>query len=176
MKYQNKKIKEVRGPGSRTGFTYVEVMMAAVICSVLLVAGLTLFGNLGRSRCAVMVSDKANTLVTDLLQEIMKQSYSDPASAAEFGPGADELGSTRANFDDMDDYHGLNEAPPQDRAGNHLIEYANMTRQVAVRYVQVADFSLDASSDQGFKEVTIAITAGSEPILVRHYVIADASL
>jgi MSHA pilin protein MshD len=157
------------------GFTYVEVMMAAVILSVLLVSALTLFGNLGRSRGAAMVTDKANTLVLDLMQEILQQSYSDPASAVEFGPGADETGTSRANFDDVDDYHGLQEMPPKDKDGNDLSEYANITQQVAVRHVQAADFTLAAVADQGYKEVTITITAGGEPALVRNYVIANAS-
>ena len=176
MKKQSKSIRNDPLPGCRSGFTYVEVMLAAVILSVLLVSALTLFGNLGRSRGAVMVADKANTLVLDLMQEILQQSYSDPAGAAEFGPGADEMGTSRANFDDVDDYHGLQETPPKDKTGNDLAEYVNMTCQVAVQHVQAADFTLTAAADQGYKEVTITITTGGEPTLERNYVIANASL
>ena len=157
-------------------FTFVEVMMAAVIMSVLLVAALKLFGNLGRSRGDVLMKDKANTLVIELIQEILQKSYSDPVDSAEFGPGADEIGGGRPDFDDMDDYHDLIESPPQDAMGNTISGYSNMSRQVAVRHVDATDFSLSAASDQGYKEVTITVKAGGEMILQKQYVIADAPM
>ena len=69
-------------------------------------------------------------------------------------------GETRAQYDDVDDYHGVDDQPPLDIEGNPRAEYAGYRVQVSVAYLdagQVAALGLDATSDA--KLVRVQVTA-----------------
>jgi len=159
----------------RPGFSYVEVMISMVIISVLLVASLRLFANLGRSRQHTLDRDNAAWLAVEMIQEIKQQDYNDPCAAA-FGPELGESTLSRSDFDDIDDYDGWTASPPQDPRGTPLTQYPDLTRSVAVRFVTANDFNQTAATDEGFKEVTISLARGGSIVTVQKYVIADALL
>ena len=150
--------------------------MTAVIMSVLLVSALKLSGNLGWSQGAATGEDSAGTLILNLLGEIEKQDYRDPAAADEtLGRETGELATARANYDDIDDYHNWSATPPEDQAGTPYDQYSHLKRSVSVRYVLANDFSQTAAGDEGFKEVTITISRspGDEPVEERKFVLAN---
>jgi type II secretory pathway pseudopilin PulG len=157
----------------RAGFSYVEILLAAVIISVLLVSALRLFGNIGRSRQTITEQDLSASLALQMIEEIKQLPYRDPLVPDEFGPGADET-ANRAAFDDIDDYDGWTASPPQSRDGTPLNQYVDLTRSVTVRYVAADNFELTAALDEGFKEVTIIISKNASQLTQQKYVIADA--
>lgn len=160
-----------RGKG-RAGFSYVEILLATLILSGLLVTGLELLGNLGRSRQGLTDADAAACLVADIFREIKDKAYADPVDPFEFGSGTDEPG--RAAYDDIDDYHNREETPPQDRAGTPLAGFAQFTRSIRVAYVAADNFNQKVLSDQGFKEVEITIYRGEVKIECPRFIIANA--
>lgn len=165
-----------RWRGAASGFSYVEVVLASVIMSGLLVAALGLFANLGLSQRAVMGKEGAGYLVISMCEEIRTQTYKDAAATDDtLGREAGELDTSRADFDDIDDYVGWSASPPQDKAGQPYDQYANLSRTVAVRYVMADDFSQSAAGDEGFKEVTITISHNttSQTVEERSFVLAD---
>jgi len=139
--------------GSRLprGFSYVEVILAAVIMSILLVSTMRLFGNLARSTHAGTEQDAAVHLALEMIQEIKNQNYQDPVISDNFGPEADEDTSTRMDFDDIDDYHNWESTPPMNRLGQYDNYYDHLTRKVKVKFVKSDDFAQVVAKDQGFK-------------------------
>lgn len=156
----------------RTGFSYIEVLLTAIIIGILLVAALRLFGNIGRSRHALTEHDGAEFLALQMIEEIKPLPYRDPVFVDEFGPGGDETGS-RSAFDDIDDYHNWSACPPQDRDGSPLGTYDDLTRSVTVRYLAADDFQQPVAGDEGFKEVTVTINRNGETLARQVYVLAD---
>ncbi|MAT84972.1 MAG: hypothetical protein CMD39_11865, partial [Gammaproteobacteria bacterium] len=78
--------------------------------------------------------------------------------------GAD--GEPRAQFDDVDDYHGLDEQPPLDADGNPRAEYARYRVQVRVAYpdaAQQAALGLDDATDA--KLITVDVMPPGESVM-----------
>ena len=155
------------------GFSYVEVLLAAMIMSILMVSAVRLFGNLGRSGRDTTDQAAAAELAIQMIEEIKSQQYKDPNAANEFGPGANETGETRIGFDDIDDYQGWSACPVETRRGGAYDEYPHLTRSVTVRHVAADDFTHTVSDDQGFKEVTITVSNGELTLAQQKYVIAN---
>lgn len=154
-------------------FAYVEILLAAVLISILLVAALSLASNLGRSRLDTLDEEAAQFLALAMIEEIKPLSYADPALGG-FGLGADENTGTRALFDDVDDYHLWSACPPQDKQGTPLDQHADLIRSVEVCYVAANDFTAVVASDEGIKRVTIQIKRGDRLLAEHIYIIADA--
>ena len=122
--------------------------MATLIMSVLLVAGLQMFANLGASQGAMVNREEAAFLVVNLAEEINKRNYDDPEASGAIGTDVGEALDTRSDFDDIDDYDGWSANPPQDRQGNTYDQYSNLTRSVSVQHVQANDFTQTAAGDE----------------------------
>jgi len=158
---------------SASGFSYVEVLLCSVIISIILVSGLRLFGNLGRSRQVLLDQSSADFLALQMIEEIKQQFYKDPDGSSVFGRELDESAPDRSDFDDVDDYHNFSNCPPEQRNGDALTQYGVFTRAVSVRYVAADDFIQTAVSDEGFKEVTITVSRSGQILAQQIYVIAD---
>ena len=82
------------------GATMIELIITIVIISIAL-AGILSVVNLTTAHSAdPLVQQQAIAIAESYLEEILVQSYNDPDGS--------EAGETRANFDDVDDYHALN--------------------------------------------------------------------
>ena len=173
MKHQTDKTGRGQRCGKAAGISYVEVLAAGVLMSILLVTSMRLFGNLGRSRLHTLDRDAGCQLAIDMIEEIRQKAYRDPVDDGEFGPGADEADSTRSLFDDVDDYHGWTAKPPQSAAGAPMSQYARFTRSVMVQYVSSADFNAVVETDEGFLQVTVGIDDDSRRIQQQTCVIAN---
>ena len=158
---------------SASGFSYVEVLLSSVIISIILVSGIRLFGNLGRSNQVLLDQSSVDFLALQIIEEIKQQFYRDPDGSPVFGREPNESAVDRSDFDDVDDYHNFSDNPPKRRNGDALTQYAEFTRQVTVRYVQADDFTQAAVGDEGFKELTITVSRSGHILAQQIYVIAD---
>lgn len=138
------------------GITLVELISTIVILAVAL-SGITiaLSGGIGRS-ADIMTDTRAVALAQSYLEEITGKRFDNasnprgipPCWAActdevNFGPDGGESG--RPDYDDVDDFHGLDEGwqsvtgdPLRDPEGNTRTGYENFRVRVTVRYVNVA--------------------------------------
>ena len=105
------------------------------------------------------------------LQEILARRYDEftpvggipacsPSTTPSSNIGLD--GEIRQTFDDVDDFHGLDEIPPLDILGNPLTEYSGYRVQGAIAYLtpsEVTDLDLDDPTDA--KRVTVTVTPPS---------------
>lgn len=165
--------KSIKQNVTRPGFSLVEVLLAAVIMSVLLVAAVRLFGNLGTSLYAATDQDAADMLAIEMIREIKNQNYSDPNTPDNFGIDTGEEPTDRATFNDIDDYHNWLSTPPGHRDGRPYNRYGHLTRSVEVLYVDASDFENTVSDDQGFKKVIITVMQDERQLAQHIYVIAD---
>lgn len=150
---------------AQEGLTLIEMVLTIVILAIALVAvsGM-LSGGLGRSSDTTLELRSA-ALAQSYLDEILGKRFDEKSSPrgippcrtdctllAAFGPDG---GETRARFDDVDDYDGLDEGagqltPLQDADGNTRSGYENFRVRVSVRYLDIG---------VGGTEETLAVAA-----------------
>ncbi len=139
------------------GFTLAEAVVSVVIVSVLLVAALNTLGasRLGQYKTCQLT--QAQFLAQELLAEIVRQEYWDPDGGACFGVESDEDAACRSDFDDVDDYHGWAESPPQEKDGSVLPDLAGWERRVVVEWVNPLDAGSPVGWDAGAKRITVSV-------------------
>ncbi|TFH75814.1 prepilin-type N-terminal cleavage/methylation domain-containing protein [Gammaproteobacteria bacterium LSUCC0112] len=146
-------------PAKQRGVTFVELIAVIAILAVSL-AGVTASISSALSRSSdVVLETRALALAQSYLDEILSRRFDErsaprgippcrgsgpaaPACSTAFG-AVDAGESARAEFDDVDDYHGLTEGGGtpnllRDAEGDERVGYENFSISVSVRYLQRA--------------------------------------
>ena len=95
---------------SQTGTTLIELIIALLIISIALTGMLSVINLTTAHSADPLIQHQAVAIAEAYLEEILLQDYADPNGV--------ELGESRASFDDVDDYHGLNDTGVHDQQGN----------------------------------------------------------
>lgn len=164
----------MRPAAEQQGFTLVELIITMAVISVA-VLGISYALSFALSHQSDgLWQAKSVALAESYLEEIMSRRFDEntpadgvpPCSLATTpctgAPGPD--GEIRAEFDDVDDYDGIDDMPPLDADGLPRAEYASFRVQVAVNYAsaaQVAALGLDVTSDAKLVTVTVTPPGGS---------------
>ena len=149
----------MRTRGSEQGATLIELVVSIVVVAVAVTSVLGLLtSNVGRSADA-MVLEQAVSLAEAYLEEIALKPYADP-------DGADGE-SSRAAFDDVDDYHGLVDVGARDQFGNAIAALGAYT--VAVSVTPSAALPSVPPADAARIEVTVAHPAAAVDISLTAY-------
>lgn len=162
-------------PSADRGFTLVELVVTMVVISLAVVGISRALSFAFAHQSDGLWHAKSVALAEAYLEEIMARRYDEaapvggvppcaPAAVPCSAPGSD--GEPRAEFDDVDDYHGLDELPPLDADGNPRAGYPGYRVQVSVAYAdaaQVAAFGLDDSSDA--KLIVVRVTPPNQATL-----------
>ncbi|WP_169792260.1 type IV pilus modification PilV family protein [Pseudohongiella spirulinae] len=170
------------------GVTLIELIAVIVILAISLV-GVTaaISGAISRSS-DVMLETRAVALAQSYLDEILSRRFDENSAPRgippcrsnctdeiDFGPDGGETG--RADFDDVDDYHGLDEGagqadPLQDAEGNERLGYENFRVRVEVRYLRLgvgeieedlATAPNDLTDEQDAKLITVTVSHVEQP-------------
>ncbi|MDO8271670.1 MAG: type II secretion system protein [Gammaproteobacteria bacterium] len=180
----------------QSGLTLIEMVLTILILSIALVMiSAVLSGGLGRSSDTTQEL-RSVALAQSYLDEILGKRFDEnsaprgipPCSAAtvactvagSFGPDGGEL---REDYDDVDDYHGLDEGdgqvnPLQDAEGATRTGYDNFRVQISVRYIDigveevnlgVAANDLDDNEDAKLITVTVSYTADASGVSYSAY-------
>ncbi|MEM7099035.1 MAG: prepilin-type N-terminal cleavage/methylation domain-containing protein [Pseudomonadota bacterium] len=157
------------------GFTLVELVLTIVIISI---AGVSIFAALSfnlRHQSDGMEYARTSALAQAYLEEIMAKKYDEttplggvpPCSASTTAcsaSGSFNDGEARAQFDDVDDYDGLDDLPPLHVDGSVRYEYERFRVQVSVNYAttaQIAALGLAGATDAKVVVVTVTPPAAS---------------
>lgn len=184
----------LRRPGGRfparqrRGYTLIEVAISTIIVSVTLVAALQAVAASRVNQRNTGDRARAVQLAQTLLAEITRQSYIEPTDTPVFGRESGELNTSRAAYDDVDDYHNWSATPPQYKDGTTVPDGSGWTQEVSVQYLWSTDFvppppgsvpvgtldsTLDALGvtllaqggvDTGIKQITVTIRRGGDVI------------
>lgn len=142
------------------GATFVEVVISIAIIGIALVPLTMSFAFTSGRSADSMIEVRVVELGQAYLEEVLSKRFdensavggSPPCSAATTPCGTigPEPGETRATYDDVDDYDGVDEQPPLDSTGATRIGYENFRVEVDVGYAtaaEVTSYALDSSAD-----------------------------
>jgi type II secretory pathway pseudopilin PulG len=144
----------------RRAFSQVEVIMSTLLVGVVFVTALSSVAQSRRSQVVESDSARATAIAQDLMGEITRLSFRDPADdATSLGTNSSE--STRINYDDVDDYHGLSESPPKYRNGTNIPGTTGWTQTVSVTHMNSSSLTSTSSNETGAKRIVVTISRGT---------------
>jgi type II secretory pathway pseudopilin PulG len=158
-------IEHIRNLNSRGrgGFTLVEAVISTVIVSVMFVAALNTVGAARLTQHKAALAGRGRMFASSLMQEILQQSYQEPGTTWVFGREAGESDTSRAAYDDVDDYHGWTESPPTAKDGAALPNSANWSRTVTVEWVDPLNSKQVSATETGAKRITVVVAFRNVP-------------
>ncbi|MFG0331479.1 MAG: hypothetical protein ACF8PN_16450 [Phycisphaerales bacterium] len=144
----------------RRGISLIESTICILIVSTMMIAALATVGSARVSSQREADQATGFNLAQGLMNEILGTVYQDPANhAGALGLESDETGGAgRANFDDIDDYHGWSARPPVDRDGKGIANAEGFTRSVTVEWVDAAEPGKVSAAETGVKRIVVTVS------------------
>ncbi len=143
---------------NQRGFTLIDLILTIVIVALAVPPMMALFIQATSQGTFGVSMTRANHLASTLYEEIRAKPGDENGDAASTTLGPD-TGENRATYDDVDDYHGLDESPPQDSQASTIAGFTAFRQQVSVCYV---DPNIDLDTCQGgvsnYKRITVTVT------------------
>jgi Tfp pilus assembly protein PilV len=153
--------------GNSAGLTLVEAMMSMVIVAVLLVAALRATGASALAQYKTAERATGRALASGLVNEIVVLRYEDPNGSPVFGREAGESSSSKASWNDVDDFDGWTESPPQYRDGTVMPNLAGWQRTVTVTRINPLNVSQTSVSETGAKQNSVTVKHNGLPVATR---------
>lgn len=141
----------------QTGLSLVEVIVATMIVGLMAVAALNSLGAATRSSESIGNRSVAAGLADELMSEIVQQPYSDPNQTPVFGREPGEPSTPRSEFDDVDDYDGWNQSPPQYPDGTVIPNRSDWRQRVTITQVNPSNPIQSVGTEQGSKQIRVTI-------------------
>ncbi len=156
------------------GFSLLEAVISTVLVGVLLVAALRTVGASVFTQYRASERATAQMLADGLMVEILGKNYKAPGSASSFGRESGESSTSKASYDDVDDYQGWSESPPQRPDGTAMPDLAGWQRSVAVDWVDPLDLNQPQIWDTGVKRITVTVLHNLVVVATRVAIRGDA--
>ena len=150
-------MKPLRLHRDERGFTLIDLILVIIIVAIAIPPMLALFIQMVSGSTFGVTVSRANALASTLREEIQSKKWDEsaPPPSLILGP---ETGESRAIFDDVDDFDGLDESPPRDSQGAILAGFTGFRQQVSVCYVANTDFDTCIGGPTMYKQVTVTVT------------------
>ena len=158
-------------PFARPGFTLIEAVFSMLLVSVMFVAAMSATSASAIAQAHSADKGRGNLLAQALMSEIVVQPYTDPnVNSTTLGPDPGDTTNppTRSKFNDVDDYDGWFESPPQNRDGTVIGStnpdgsvtsyYPGWSRKVSVVWVNPSNLMTSVSSESGVKRITVTVS------------------
>ncbi len=164
----------------QAGFTLVETIIVIVLVGTMMAGMTALFvNNVGNSHRPYL-RQKSLAVANAFMDEILRKQWNEAtplgggcvntaSGSCATGPVVIAIGTegeSRVTYDDIDDYHGLNQSPPQDASGTDMPGYSGYTVDVSVvqpgtnwNTVPAADVRLITVSVTSSHNETISVSA-----------------
>lgn len=164
----------------QAGFTLIETIIVIVLVGAMMAGMTSLFmTNVGNSH-RPFLRQRALAVANAFMDEIQHKRWNEATpigggcvntgASCPTGPAATAIGTdgdTRATYDDIDDYNGLNQTPPQNSAGANMPGYDGFTVNVSV--VQPGG-SWNGIPAADVRLITVSVTSNSnETIAISSY-------
>jgi len=149
------------------GFSLAEAVTATLIIGLMFVAAMTAVGASRTSQLKTADRLRGQQLALDLMNEILQQAYMEPDDAPLFGREGAESSTSRALWDDVDDYAGWTESPPQNKNGTPVArqsDWAGWTRSVTVTWADPNDLTQGCATPTDLKRITVTVYHGAVPV------------
>jgi MSHA pilin protein MshD len=129
----------------QTGATLIELIVSIVIISTALAGILGLVNLTVLHSADPLVQHQAITIAESYLEEITALPVVDPNGT--------NTGETRVNFDNIDDYHGLNDVGARDQDNNIIPNLDNYTVDVNIADQDISGITM--------KAITVSVSRAS---------------
>lgn len=155
------------------GFSLIEMIVVILVLSLALTGVSLMINQAVQQSPAALVQTRAMELAHSYLDEILAKRFDEnsrqggqprcnstdldfdsspmPACSATLGPDGSE---TRLSYDDVDDYHGINDDPPVSALGVATTNYGSYSVSVTVSY---AGTDLGLANNRA-KRITVSVT------------------
>lgn len=148
------------------GYSLIELIVTIVLTTIVMVLFYNIFGQSQLGSVSPVMQVKAAQLAQGYLEEISLKRFDENSPAGNGqrcnSPSAPACSGsltsdseTRAQFDDIDDYNGLTDAPPQDALGNARTGFNGFSVSITVTYAG-GDFGFAA---QDLKRIQLTVTS-----------------
>ncbi len=155
----------------RNGIALWETVMSTFLVGMVLVTATATSGASLRMQTKAAERAKAGYLAYALIGEMLELSYMQPGqTSSPIGLDTGESSTSRANYNDVDDYNGWTDSPPQNKDGTVLPDLTGWSRQVVVEWVSpstLTQASPGSSSETGMKRLTVTVQHNGTTILTR---------
>jgi MSHA pilin protein MshD len=161
------------------GYSLIELIITIVVTSIVMVIFYSIFAPNQQGSVSPVVQVKAAELGQAYLEEISLKRFDENSPIGNAlrcngdpsllcgAIGAEEGITNRALFDDVDDYNGLSDNPPQDTLGNNRAGFNSYTVNVSVSYAGT-DFAGLALQDLKLIQVTVITPQGNSMIFSQY--------
>jgi type II secretory pathway pseudopilin PulG len=147
----------------RRGFTLMEAAISTVIVAVMFVAALNTVGMSRVTQHKTALVSRGRMFAESLMAEILQQSYQEPGETYVFGREAGESSTSRAAYDDVDDYDEWTESPLVAKDGTAVANSANWSRTVTVEWVDPLNPDQVQTTETGAKRITVVAAFRNVP-------------
>jgi type II secretory pathway pseudopilin PulG len=160
----------------RGGFSLAESVISTLIVGLLLVTASRSVSTsvLTQTKTADMV--KANVLADSFMSEILSLTYMEPGqTASAITRESGESGGSKVAYDDVDDFHGWTEQPPQYRDGTAMANLSTWERRVVVQWVTIGygGTITVSSSESKIKRIQVVVRANGTDVITRHALVTN---
>ena len=99
----------------QSAFTLIEIIVTIIVIGISATALLSVFTNMIRGSADPLIQQQATSIAEAYMEEIMLRAFEDPQVVES---GAAEVGETRPNYDDVQDYNSLGTSEVRDQNNN----------------------------------------------------------
>jgi len=135
-----------------------------LIIGLMFVAAMTAVGASRTSQLKTADRIRGQQLALDLMNEILEQSFWEPDDPPLFGREGSESSTSRALWDDVDDYSGWTESPPQNKNGTPIAGFDGWTRSVTVTWTDPSDLTQGCAWPTDLKRITVTVYHRDIPV------------
>jgi Tfp pilus assembly protein PilV len=150
------------------GFTLVEAVMSTLVVSFVLVAAMRVAAMSAVMQYKAAEGVSGRYLADGLLNDIRALAYQEPNGTVNFGIETGESANSKVNYDDVDDFNGWSESPPQERDGTNMSAFNNTWRRsVVVTWINPMNLSQTSATETGVKQITVNVYHNSLLVATR---------
>lgn len=159
-----------------SGFTLVETIISMVVISVAVLGITSTLAFAFKRQSDGLWQSKAAALGVTYMEEILARRFDErtpaggvppcsPATVSCSPAASFDDGEARSGFDDVDDYHGVDDLPPRDESGAVMSQFAGYRVQIEVRYPDAGQQAALGVAATDVKVIDIRVTPpGRGPI------------
>jgi hypothetical protein len=155
----------------RRGIALWETAMSTFLVGMVLVTATTTSGTSVRMQTKACHRAKAGYLAHALIGEMLELSYMQPGqTSSAIGRESGESATSRIIYNDVDDYNGWTDSPPQNKDGSVMPDLTSWSRQVVVEWVSPTTLtqpSPGSSTETGMKRLTVNVLRNGTLILTQ---------
>ncbi len=144
------------------GFSFIEISIALVIISVLVVFLSSVYVLTGKASVEAVNLTKATHAAISMAEEIKARRWDELIGAKSTVLGPESGENDKTLFDDIDDFNGYTENPILDIAGNPVSAFGDLSCSVTVNYVD-SDLN-DSVSETTRKKILISVNKSSREV------------